>query len=153
MLVHLIHTREELVSASIDLATAQEALESQPFSRLLQARITEFGDSVATIEIDIRKELCQQNGYVHGGVLSYAADNAITFAAATALGPTVLTNNFSIEYMRPAAGLTLRARATVMHAGKRRAVVDCDLFTVDSEGVETLCAIAQGAASSKDPTS
>ncbi|CAM5552476.1 hypothetical protein SHIRM173S_00414 [Streptomyces hirsutus] len=70
-------------SSGLDLTTAQRTLDSQPFSRLLGARVTAFGEGVATLEIDVRAELHQQNGFLHGGVLSYAADNALTFAGGT----------------------------------------------------------------------
>ncbi|MEV5613936.1 PaaI family thioesterase [Streptomyces sp. NPDC052225] len=127
-----------------DLELARKALESQPFSRLLQARITEFGDDAATLELDIRPELHQQNGFLHGGVLAYAADNALTFAAGAALGPSVLTSGFSIQYVRPAQGATLAARAQVVSAGRRQAVVRVDLVVRDEDGAEKLCAVAQG---------
>lgn len=127
-----------------DLHTAQKVLDAQPFSRLLGTRVTAFGEGAATLELDIREELHQQNGFVHGGVLSYAADNALTFAAGAALGPAVLTAGFSIQYVRPALGPLLRARASVVHAGRRQAVVRCDLLTVATDGTETLCAVAQG---------
>ncbi|MEV6331267.1 PaaI family thioesterase [Streptomyces sp. NPDC051909] len=130
--------------AELDTDLARKVLDAQPFSRLLGARITAFGDGAATLELDIRDEHRQQNGYVHGGVLSYAADNALTFAAGAALGPAVLTAGFSIQYVRPAVGAVLRARATVVHAGRRQAVVRCDVFCVDTEDTETLCAVAQG---------
>ena len=97
--------------AAHDLDTARQALESQPFSRLVGARLTAFGDGAATLELDVREELRQQHGFLHGGVLSYAADNALTFAGGAALGPHVLTGGFSVQYLRPALGRTLRARA------------------------------------------
>lgn len=128
----------------LDLALARKVLDAQPFSRLVGARLTEFGEGRAVLELDVRDDLRQQNGFAHGGVISYAADNAITFAAGTALGPAVLTAGFSIQYVRPAKGGVLRARAEVVHAGRRQAVVRCDLLTVDEEGAETLSAVAQG---------
>ncbi|QKW03506.1 PaaI family thioesterase [Streptomyces sp. NA02536] len=131
-------------SPALDLTTARRTLADQPFSRLLGARLTAFGDGGATLEIDIREELRQQNGFLHGGVLSYAADNALTFAAGAVLGPHVLTGGFSLQYLRPATGHTLRARAEVVHAGRRQAVVRCDLLTLDEDGAGTLCAVAQG---------
>ncbi len=132
------------VMTGLDLQMAQKVLDSQPFSGLVGARITAFGDGAATLEVDIRRELQQQNGFVHGGVLSYAADNSITFAAGTTLGPAVLTGGFSIQYIRPATGRTLVARATVVHTGGRQAVVRCDLSAAGDDGAEVLCAVAQG---------
>ncbi|MFC8080798.1 PaaI family thioesterase [Streptomyces sp. NPDC057307] len=127
-----------------DIALARKVLDSQPFSRLLGTRVMVFGDGEAELELDIVEDLQQQNGYLHGGVLAYAADNSITFAAGSVLGPAVLTAGFSIQYMRPGTGRTLVARASVVHAGRRQATVRCDLLTVAEDGTETLCAVAQG---------
>ena len=123
---------------------AEKVLAAQPFSVLVGARLTAFGDGGATLELDIRDDLRQQNGYLHGGVLGYAADNAITFAGGTALGPEVLTGGFTISYLRPAQGTALRAEGKVAHAGSRQATCTCELSTVDEAGSITLCAIAQG---------
>jgi uncharacterized protein (TIGR00369 family) len=130
----------------IDIEAARQALASQPFSRLLGARITAFAPDGTVMEIDIRDDLRQQNGYLHGGVLSYAADNALTFAAGTVLGMAVLTEGFTIDFLRPAQGRILRAHATVVHSGRRRAVCRCDLYAVDDKGDSKLCATAQGSA-------
>jgi uncharacterized protein (TIGR00369 family) len=128
----------------LTLELAEKALASQPFSVLLGARLTAFGAGGATLELDIRDDLRQQNGNLHGGVLGYAADNAITFAAGTALGPEVLTGGFTISYLRPAEGAVLRAEAKVAHAGRRQATCTCELTTVNDAGATTLCAVAQG---------
>src|SRR5215218_3186087 len=125
----------------LTLELAEKFLAAQPFSVLLGARLTAFGAGGATLELDIRDDLRQQNGYLHGGVLGYAADNAITFAAGTALGPDVLTGGFTISYLRPADGVLLRAEARVIQAGRRQAVCTCELRTYDEAGTSTVCAI------------
>ncbi|HZW68024.1 MAG TPA: PaaI family thioesterase, partial [Pseudogracilibacillus sp.] len=96
------------------------------------------------LEIPIKEDLLQQNNFVHGGVLSYAADNALTFAGGSVLGPEVLTSEYKINYLRPAIGEKLIARASVVYSGKRQAVCRCDVFSVDSEKVEKLSASSQG---------
>jgi uncharacterized protein (TIGR00369 family) len=127
-----------------DLASAQQVLAAQRFSALLGARLIAFGDGEATLELDIRDELRQQNGVLHGGVLSYAADNTLTFAAGTVAGGALMTAGFTIDYLRPANGVTLRAHAQVIRAGRTRVVCRCELHTINAEGVRTLCAVAQG---------
>jgi uncharacterized protein (TIGR00369 family) len=127
----------------MDVDSAKQALASQPFSVLLGARVVEFGEGSATLELDIRDELRQQNGYLHGGVLSYAADNTLTFAAGSVLGPQLLTAGFTIDYVRPGLGDVLRARAYVVQSSRSRATCRCDVYTVDKTG-EQLCALAQG---------
>jgi uncharacterized protein (TIGR00369 family) len=98
----------------------QQALKSQPFSALIGARLTSFSEGKAVLEVTIREELLQQNGYVHGGVISYIADNALTFAGGSVLGPAVLTSEYKINYLRPASGVTLVVRASVVNAGRTR---------------------------------
>jgi uncharacterized protein (TIGR00369 family) len=134
-----------------DLERARDVLAAQPFSRLLGTRLVAFGDGEAVLELDIRDELRQQQGFVHGGVLSYAADNALTFAAGTAAGPRLVTAGMTIDYLRPADGHTLRAHARVVRAGRTRVVCRCDLTTVDGTGAATLCAVAQGTIAAAAP--
>ena len=123
---------------------ARRVLEDQPFSTLLGAKLASFSDGEAVLEVPIRAELLQQNGFVHGGVLAYAADNALTFSGGSVLGPAVLTSEYKINYLRPASGRTLVARASVVQAGKRQAVCRCDVFAVGEKLEEILCAVAQG---------
>lgn len=125
---------------------AEAALASQPFSRLLGTRVTGFGNGRATLQLLATEDLRQQDGHVHGGVLSYLADNAMAFAAGTELGPAVLTAGMTIEYLRPARAAVLRATGVVVHAGRRQVTCRCDVVTVDAAGDTSLCATAQGRA-------
>jgi uncharacterized protein (TIGR00369 family) len=122
---------------------AQQVLAAQPFSRLVGTRLTASGPDHAELSIDVREDLTQQHGFVHGGVVSYLADNAITFAGGLALGGDALTAEYKINYLRPATGPVLVARAHAQSVGTRQAVCRCDLYTV-IDGHERLCAIAQG---------
>ncbi|MGH3359977.1 MAG: PaaI family thioesterase [Nocardioidaceae bacterium] len=128
----------------LTLEVARTVLDGQPFSRLLGTRLLSFGDGAAELALEIRDDLRQQFGYVHGGVLAYLVDNTVTFAAGTALGPAVLTGGFSVSYLAPAQGRELRSRASVVHATKRQAVCRCDVVAIDGDGAETLCATGQG---------
>ncbi|MEV2221466.1 PaaI family thioesterase [Nocardia vinacea] len=133
---------------TLDLDLAKQVLAAQPFAQLVGTEITAFGDGAATLIIPIRPELRQQFGFVHGGVVSYAADNALTFAAGTVLGANVLTGGFTITYLRPAAGTRLRAEATVTGATRRQAVVACEIYAESTDAEPVLCAVAQGNARS-----
>jgi uncharacterized protein (TIGR00369 family) len=127
----------------LSLESAKTALRSQPFSLLLNAEITSFGASSVELLVPITAQVKQQHDFVHGGVVSYAADNALTFAGGAALGPAVVTSEFKINYLRPAKGEKLIARASVIHAGRNQAVCQCQVFSV-AGGEEVLCAVAQG---------
>lgn len=122
---------------------ARRVLDSQPFSRFMGARLTGVGPQSAELSLPIVDHLKQQHGFVHGGAISYLADNAITFAGGLALSADALTAEYKINYLRPAAGSHLVARAQAKSSGKRQAVCQCEVFVVDN-GAEKLCAIAQG---------
>lgn len=123
------------------LALGRRVLASQPFSVLLGAELVAFGEGHAQIEVPMRDELMQQHGIVHGGVVSYAADNAIAFAAGSVLREGVVTSEVTIGYLKPAKGDVLTARAVVVHQGRNRAVCRCEIFFAGG-----LCAIAEGTA-------
>ena len=125
------------------LALGREILAAQPFSVLLGSELISWSDVGAELKIPVKAELTQQNGFVHGGVISYAADNALAYAGGSALGPGVVTSEFKINYVRPAMGEFILARAAVIYAGKNQAVCRCEVYMC-SEGRETLCATAQG---------
>lgn len=111
--------------------------------RPLGARLVAFSRDGAVLHLPVRAELHQQHGFVHGGVLSYLVDNAITFAAGAVLGPDVVTGGFSIDYLRPATGSLLTAEARTVRAGAQQAVVRCEVM--DHQDDESrLCAIGQG---------
>lgn len=61
----------------------------QPFSQFLGTTLTRF-DTIAELELPLKPEFLQQNGFVHGGVISYLADNTLTFAGGIALSARVL---------------------------------------------------------------
>ena len=124
-----------------NLLLAQQALRNQSFSVFLGAELTRF-DSEVELQLPVRPEFMQQNGFIHGGIISYLADNTLTFAGAIALGRQVLTSEYKINYLKPAQCDLLIARAIVVGSGKRQAVCRCDIFSVS--GREVLCASAQG---------
>jgi uncharacterized protein (TIGR00369 family) len=125
------------------LSHGRHVLGQQPFSALLDARLDAFAPGSAELSVPMAPGLLQQHGFVHGGVLSYLADNALTFAGGSVLGDSV-TAEFKINYLRPAKdGERVLAVASVLGSGKTQAVCRCDIFVL--RGAErTLCAAAQG---------
>lgn len=126
------------------LALGRRVLATQPFSTLLGAELVAFDPGRAELRLPIRDELKQQHGFVHGGAVSYLADNALTYAGGSVMpGQGVVTSEFKINYLRPAQGDALVARASVVHAGKSQIVCRCDVFAITGTE-EKLCATAQG---------
>lgn len=117
-------------------------LNSQPFSLLIGATLEDLQPGIAELSLVITKGLKQQHGFVHGGVVSYLADNAITFAGGSILGDCV-TAEYKINYIAPAVGHKLYAKAEVVKAGKRQAVCKCEILAVE-EHQSSIVAFASG---------
>ncbi|CAN7617882.1 PaaI family thioesterase [Pseudorhodoferax sp. LjRoot39] len=130
-------------SAEEFLAFGRQALASQPFSQLLGAELTALQPGLVELQLPLTVQLQQQHGFAHGGVLSYLADNALTFAGGTAMRVPVVTAEFKINYLRPGVGERLIARARAVHVGRSQAVCSCEVFALQ-DGAEKLCALAQG---------
>lgn len=125
------------------LEQGREVLAAQPFSRLLGAELMQLAPGQCELAVDLREELLQQHGFAHGGVISYLADNALTYAGGSALGVPVVTGGYRIDYLRPGVGQRLVARAQAEHVGKSQAVCRCEVWVVN-DGAEKRCALAQG---------
>ena len=125
------------------LALGRQVLAAQPFSVLLGAQLHALSPGAAELHLPLNDKLRQQYGFAHGGVISYMADNTLTFAGGAAMRVPVVTAEFKINYLRPALGERLIARARALYAGRAQAVCLCEVFTVTG-GAEKRCAVAQG---------
>jgi uncharacterized protein (TIGR00369 family) len=125
------------------LALGRKLLAAQPFSVLVGASLDVFQPGHAELSLPIRDELLQQHGGVHGGVLSYLADNAMTFAGGSVLGVNVVTAEYKINYLRQARAGLLRAVAYVESSGARLAVTRCEIAALEGDSERTV-AVAQG---------
>lgn len=125
------------------LAFGRQVLQSQPFSILLGAELIALEPGRCELSLPLAQRHQQQHGFAHGGVVSYLADNALTYAGGTALGTSVVTLEFKINYVRPALGERLVARSHAEATGKTQSVCRCNVYAV-KDGEEKLCAVAQG---------
>ncbi|QIL91786.1 hotdog fold thioesterase [Microbulbifer sp. SH-1] len=124
------------------LEKGKEILSQQSFSLLLGAKLEAFETGSAELSLEIRDDLKQNNGFAHGGVVSYLADNCITFAGASVLGKCV-TSEYKVNYVRPAIGDKLIARSTVLYSGKRQSTCECKVYA-QADGEEKLVAVSLG---------
>jgi uncharacterized protein (TIGR00369 family) len=89
------------------------------------------------VELHPRDDLTQQHGFLHAGVLASAADSACGYAALSLMpqNAAVLSVEFKINMLAPAAGDRFVARGRVIRAGKTVTVCWGDVIshTGDSE--------------------
>jgi uncharacterized protein (TIGR00369 family) len=108
----------------------REAFERVPFAHLLKLELGEMKRGLATIHLEVRDELRQNNGVVHGGVIASLVDTAAAFAIITLLekGQTSTTVDLTIHYLRPWLKGRVTARARVVRAGRRIMTITIDVL-------------------------
>ena len=108
----------------------RDAFERVPFAHLLGIELGEMRRGEATLHLEVRDELRQNNGVVHGGVLASLMDSAAAFAVLTLLekDQTSTTVDLTTHYLRPLLKGRATARARVVRAGRRIMVITIDVL-------------------------
>src|SRR5580704_7741750 len=100
--------------------------------------------SPGLVEIAIRPDpaISQQHGFVRGGAVSAIADSAAGYAALSLMPADtgVLTAEFKINLVAPAAGERIVARGRVVRAGRTLTLAQTEVFA-ESGGQEKLIAL------------
>ncbi len=98
----------------------QASFARQPVMATIGATLTRVKPGEVTIELPVRPELTQQHGFVHAGIVTLIVDTACGYAALTLMPPSaaVLTVEFKVNFLSPAAGEKLIARGWVIKPGK-----------------------------------
>ena len=104
----------------------QDIFESAPYIQSLGIRLVDLGVGWVESEMVIRPNHLQHSGLVHAGVQATLADHSAGAAAATLVAPNtnVLTIEFKINLLRPAAGEKLTCRSNVLKAGRMITIVE-----------------------------
>jgi len=112
--------------------------------RLLGARIAALRPGFCAIELPFRSDLTQQHGYFHAGIVGTIADSAGGYAGFTLFpdDASVLTVEYKMNLLTPAAGERLLAEAHVVKPGRTLAITRGEVYG-ETGGKRTLCAIMQ----------
>lgn len=126
------------------VARIRASFESQGLMRLLGAELTHVAPGRVQISLPRRPEVSQQHGYVHAGATSAIADSAGGYAALTLMPATseVLTVEYKLNLLAPAAGDRLEAIGSVLKSGRTLSVCRLEVLAVDGEA-RTLVAAGQ----------
>lgn len=112
--------------------TVSASFARQGIMGLLGATLIHVGPGVVEIALAPRPELSQQHGFVHAGVVTTIVDSACGYAALTLAPPDaqVLTVEYMVNFLSPAAGELLRARGEVRKAGRTITVCSGDVLAL-----------------------
>jgi uncharacterized protein (TIGR00369 family) len=137
-------TQPELASPEVQ-ARIRASFERQGLMSHLGARITSIAPGRVHIVLPSRPEVTQQHGYIHAGATSAIADSAGGYAAYTLFpeDTEVLTVEYKINLLSPAAGDHIEAIGTVLKSGRTLTVCQLEVFGVQAGGERKLIANGQ----------
>lgn len=116
-----------------DFATrVRDSFDRQNAMGFIGARLTRIEPGLAEIELPYRDELTQQHKFFHGGISTMIADSAGGYAAYSLFPATssVLTVEFKISLLAPAAGEKLVARGRVVRPGRTLTICDLEVDAI-----------------------
>jgi uncharacterized protein (TIGR00369 family) len=137
-------TRQEQASPAVQ-KRVQDSFDLQGLMSHLGARLTHIGPGRVHVVLPARPEVTQQHGYVHAGATSAIADSAGGYAALTLFDEDsdVLTVEYKINLLAPAAGDHLEAIGTVLKSGRTLTVCQLEVYGVREGGERKLVANGQ----------
>lgn len=130
-----------------DASTIQELVEkfmSLPgYMKSIGAYVRAAEVGMVELALNRKPDLLQFHDNFHGGVISGLADHAAGGAVTTTLPPgrVAVTVDLHVNFIAPANGETLIAKARTIQSGRTIGVAHVDVFSTNGES-ESLCAVA-----------
>ena len=137
----MLPTMNQPVPATDFSDRVRACFDQQPAMRLIGALLTRVDAGEVEITMPYRADLTQQHGFVHAGIVTTLVDSACGFAALSLMpsGSDVLSVEFKLNLLRPAAGKKFRAVGTVLKPGRTLMVTRGDVWA-DQEDEQVLVA-------------
>ena len=123
-------------------ARVTNSFHRQKLMETIGASLTRVAPGEVEIQLPFKDSLTQQQGYMHGGVVTAIADSACGYAALSLLpaGAEVLTVEYKVNFLAPATGPRLVARGRVIRRGRTISVCASDVIAV-GDPIETRVAM------------
>ena len=125
------------------LAILERVMDLPGFPKSSGMRVVAAEPGKVTMALKKRPDLTQFFGHFHGGVITALADHAAGAAATTAMpeGKLAVTVEIKINFLGPADGEEIIARAETIQAGSTIGVVKVEVIS-QKAGSERVCAFA-----------
>jgi len=125
-----------------NVARIRSSFDKQGLMKTLGASLDSVAPGMVEISIRPHTAISQQHGFVHAGAVTAIADSAAGYAALSLMAPGtgVLSTEFKINLLAPAAGDRIVARGRVVKAGRTLTVAQTEVFAQNG-GEEKLIAL------------
>jgi uncharacterized protein (TIGR00369 family) len=116
-------------------ARVRESFGRQRLMSTIGASLRRVLPGEVEIEAPFREDLSQQHGYLHAGVVTALVDSACGYSALTLSPPgtEVLSVEYKVNFLAPAAGGGLVARGRVVKRGRTITVCSGEAVIVDGD--------------------
>jgi uncharacterized protein (TIGR00369 family) len=110
-------------------AKVRASFARQTFMRTIGGRLASLAPGRCEIELPFRADLCQQHGFLHGGVVTAIAANAGGYAAFTLMpaNTSVVGIEYKLNLFASPKGERLIARGRVIKPGRTLHVVEAEI--------------------------
>ena len=121
-----------------------ESFKRQAFMSLLGAGLIKTEPGYCEIHLPYSKQLTQQHGFFHAGVIGTLADTAAGYAAFSLMNfdSSILTVEFKLNLIAPGEGELLIGVSNVLKCGKTLTICRSEVYIVKN-GMKKLCAASQ----------
>ena len=116
-------------------ARVRASFAAQSAMKSLQIRLLSLQPGGVAMQLERSNNLLQQQGFMHGGVLTAGLDSACGFAALTLSAPSVevLSIEFKTSFFRPVTSDKVQVIGRVIKAGKRVSFCEAEAFNLDGD--------------------
>ena len=116
-------------------ARVRASFAAQSAMKFLQIQLLDLQPGGVTMQLEKSDHLLQQQGFMHGGVLTAGLDSACGFAALTLSTPSVevLSIEFKTSFFRPVTTDKVRVIGRVIKAGKKVTFCEAEAFSLESD--------------------
>jgi uncharacterized protein (TIGR00369 family) len=110
--------------------TIREKFEANHFPKMLGIEIDSIGQGRARLSVEVRQELLQLQGVMHGGAIASLVDTAVAFAIISVSEPEdrFTTVEMKVNYLSAIREGRVIADARLIRDGRRIIVAECDVF-------------------------
>ncbi len=107
----------------------EKAFSRTPYVNLLKMEVIDLKTGQAKLQLQVRDELRQSHGLLHGGATASLIDTATGFAVATELkkGEKASTVDLTVHFLRPVLEGKIICNARVIKHGKRLITVSAEV--------------------------
>ncbi len=115
----------------------KNSFDKQSFMKTLGAELVSVEEGEVRIDCPFSAGLTQQDGFFHAGVLTSVVDSACGYAALTMMpeNARVLSVEFKVNLLRPAACDKIIAIGKVIKAGKQLTVCEGTVYDANTDKI------------------